>query len=400
VPDQIPAAFISYSREDSEFALRLAKSLKEAGANVWLDQLELVPGYSWDSAIETALKSATKLLLILSPSSARSDNVRDELFFALERGKIVIPILFKDCDVPLRLQRTQRIDFRTNYSHGLLALLGHLGVANPNQGVPHKVADSDANRLRENAERPHSEDPVVVAHAPQTTPAWAHVPVASAHPTLISAPPTHNPPSTPTKSTNSMMILGIGAAVVGAMLFLILFFSLRQTPPTAPAETGNSSQPSTSSPPADVANGVSTPPPTNTDTSQTVEQPRSSSSDTSSEIQAAVETWRQAMLSNDADRLATCYASEVSRFFLVSNVSHDWIRDYLEKTRGDGYAIQSLDINNLTQTRNADGSVEVDFQQVFSNTSKGVLKQHDVHTTQIYVLEDGSWKIEYERQAN
>jgi hypothetical protein len=34
-----PTAFFSYSREDLEFALRLAKDLKKAGANVWMDKL-------------------------------------------------------------------------------------------------------------------------------------------------------------------------------------------------------------------------------------------------------------------------------------------------------------------------------------------------------------------------
>ena len=38
-----PAAFFSYSREDLEFALRLAEDLK-AAANVWIDQLDIEPG--------------------------------------------------------------------------------------------------------------------------------------------------------------------------------------------------------------------------------------------------------------------------------------------------------------------------------------------------------------------
>ena len=39
-----PAAFFSYSRDDSEFALRLAEDLKAAGAAVWIDQLDIEPG--------------------------------------------------------------------------------------------------------------------------------------------------------------------------------------------------------------------------------------------------------------------------------------------------------------------------------------------------------------------
>ena len=35
------AAFVSYSRDDSEFVLRLAGDLKAAGAKVWLDRLDI-----------------------------------------------------------------------------------------------------------------------------------------------------------------------------------------------------------------------------------------------------------------------------------------------------------------------------------------------------------------------
>ena len=51
------SAFISYSRDDSEFALRLAQDLKAAAASVWLDQLDIRPGVMWDNAIEDALKN-------------------------------------------------------------------------------------------------------------------------------------------------------------------------------------------------------------------------------------------------------------------------------------------------------------------------------------------------------
>ncbi len=37
-------AFFSYSRLDAEFALKLAKDLRNAGASVWIDQLDISPG--------------------------------------------------------------------------------------------------------------------------------------------------------------------------------------------------------------------------------------------------------------------------------------------------------------------------------------------------------------------
>jgi TIR domain len=123
-----PAAFFSYCRDDSEFALRLAEDLKAAGANVWLDQLDIEPGMPWDRAVENAVTNCPRMLVILSPTSVKSDNVRDEISFALSKQKRVIPVLYRECDVPFRLARLQHIDFRTDYARGLKVLLRTLDV--------------------------------------------------------------------------------------------------------------------------------------------------------------------------------------------------------------------------------------------------------------------------------
>src|SRR5215471_4481436 len=85
-----PAAFFSYCRDDSDFALRLAEDLKAAGAAVWMDQLDIEPGMRWDRAVEDALNHCPRILVILSPLSVKSDNVRDEISFALRKQKVVI----------------------------------------------------------------------------------------------------------------------------------------------------------------------------------------------------------------------------------------------------------------------------------------------------------------------
>jgi len=136
-PKQEPAAFISYSRADSEFALQLARDLKAAGAHVWLDQLDIHAGHEWDNAIEAALVAAPQMLLILSPSSASSRNVRNEVALALDEGKSIIPILHRDCTIPLQLRRIQHIDFRTDYAGSFSSLLKHLGV---DPGAPSQPA--------------------------------------------------------------------------------------------------------------------------------------------------------------------------------------------------------------------------------------------------------------------
>src|SRR5215469_3789210 len=85
-----PLAFFSYSRTDGEFALRLAEDLKSAGANIWIDQLDIEPGTPWDHEIEEALSRCPRMLVILSPASANSDNASDEVAFALNKHKVSV----------------------------------------------------------------------------------------------------------------------------------------------------------------------------------------------------------------------------------------------------------------------------------------------------------------------
>src|SRR5271165_7423104 len=108
-------AFFSYSRDDSEFALRLARDLKAAGANVWIDQLDLVGGQRWAQTVQDALEKSPRVLVILSPSSVNSPNVENEYTLALKEKKTVIPVLHRECKIPLQLRSLQRVDFSTDY---------------------------------------------------------------------------------------------------------------------------------------------------------------------------------------------------------------------------------------------------------------------------------------------
>jgi hypothetical protein len=165
MPSDRSIAFISYSREDSEFALRLAWDLKGAGARVWLDQLDIQPGQRWARAVQEAMTDAPLLLVILSPSSVSSINVEDEVAFALEEHKTVIPIFFQECKVPFRLRPFQHADFRSDYGLGLKSLLASLGVKSsaPGKSAPAKPNAAQKIDLEEDKE---VSIVVVPAHAP------------------------------------------------------------------------------------------------------------------------------------------------------------------------------------------------------------------------------------------
>ena len=126
--------FLSYSHADSAFVLKLGRDLVRAGVDVWLDQLELQPGVMWDNEIEVVLASASKVIVVLSPDSCGSQHVRDEIGYALDHGKIVIPLMYRTCETPLRMHRHQWVDFRGSYAQAFEALLRDLRSGTENDG--------------------------------------------------------------------------------------------------------------------------------------------------------------------------------------------------------------------------------------------------------------------------
>jgi hypothetical protein len=118
--------FMSYARADSDFAAKLAASLRDAKLQVWRDVDNIPAGASWDAEIQKALNECTHLLLVATPESVQSPNVADEISFALNKGKTVIPIILKPCELPLRIHRAQWVDFQVNYEDAVKRLLEHL----------------------------------------------------------------------------------------------------------------------------------------------------------------------------------------------------------------------------------------------------------------------------------
>jgi len=112
--------FISYSRDNSDFVVRFARDLRAAGFDIWLDQLDIPKGSRWDDEVERALESSSTFIIVLSPESIESQNVKDEIGYALDNGKHILPVLLKSCKIPFRLRRFQLIDLTNRpYDDGL-----------------------------------------------------------------------------------------------------------------------------------------------------------------------------------------------------------------------------------------------------------------------------------------
>ncbi|MBT8376584.1 MAG: toll/interleukin-1 receptor domain-containing protein [Bacteroidia bacterium] len=119
--------FISYSRSDKYFVEKLSQKLKSKGVKFWYDA-KIEAGDHWDIKIEEKIESAKKLILVLSKSSIASQNVMDEVSFAMTKDKKIIPIIIEPCNVPMRVARFQQIDFTKSKKEGTKALLATLGV--------------------------------------------------------------------------------------------------------------------------------------------------------------------------------------------------------------------------------------------------------------------------------
>jgi TIR domain-containing protein/pYEATS domain-containing protein involved in immunity len=117
--------FISYSAEDSAFALSLADHL-ENYYPIWIDREGISGGAEWERTIEAALADADAFVVIVSPRSNESQWVRRETIRAEQLGLYRIPVLIEG-ELPLRLLDIQYIDFRGEFDGGFRDLLEALG---------------------------------------------------------------------------------------------------------------------------------------------------------------------------------------------------------------------------------------------------------------------------------
>ena len=96
--------FLSYSRSDAQQADEWVANLERFGYRVWIDRAGIRGGQQWNATIVRSIREAQALILLLSPNSARSDNVRREIDLAVDANKRIIPIEIQTTAVPENLQ--------------------------------------------------------------------------------------------------------------------------------------------------------------------------------------------------------------------------------------------------------------------------------------------------------
>ncbi len=110
--------FISFTREDRAVAEKLANSLMQFGWSVWWDT-KLSPGQFFDDVIERELNDARWVIVLWSEEAVRSNWVREEAYYALERSTL-LPVMINSVNLPLgfrSIQTLDLIDWKGEQSH-------------------------------------------------------------------------------------------------------------------------------------------------------------------------------------------------------------------------------------------------------------------------------------------
>lgn len=105
--------FISYSKQNIDFARHLRRLLQDQGFAVWMDETQLGASEKWWSSIEQNIISCTAFIIIMSPASKISDWVEREILVAEDPDyqKPLFPVLLEG-KVWSRLANIQYEDMR------------------------------------------------------------------------------------------------------------------------------------------------------------------------------------------------------------------------------------------------------------------------------------------------
>ena len=250
--------FISYSKKDTRpLAIELRDALNALqGVTAWMDE-SLVPMQSWAMQIQDELDRCDYMVVLLSPDVNRrpSDGqarsfVLNEIDYAQQMGKPIIPVKAEDTKIPVQLAGIQYINFARDKQMGMKKFVGLIAqLMQPDDArlvtaeVP-AVSASDTDEFTAVETEPEALEPVPeVAPIESPPPVFdKRVAVATDKPAVqVNKTVTKTPPvqSAPTRDKpknqpqgNPMRGLMAGAVLLAVVVIGVLVAITTQPPPT------------------------------------------------------------------------------------------------------------------------------------------------------------------------
>lgn len=96
--------FVSYSRRDTRKVDRVVGAMEDSGLDVWIDREDIKAGNTWRVQIVQAIDTCDAFILMLSPHSASSDNVRKEIDLAQDAGRTIFIVLLAPTKLPVEIR--------------------------------------------------------------------------------------------------------------------------------------------------------------------------------------------------------------------------------------------------------------------------------------------------------
>ncbi|MBL8079388.1 MAG: toll/interleukin-1 receptor domain-containing protein [Anaerolineales bacterium] len=130
--------FLCHAKQDQNMVREFGNRLKiESWIDPWFDEEDLLPGQMWEESVIRAVSQSDAVIVFLSKGAVVHEGFfQKELNLALDTAKekpegtiFIIPIRLDECEVPLRLQPYQYVDYfgdeakRKNMYDNLIASL-------------------------------------------------------------------------------------------------------------------------------------------------------------------------------------------------------------------------------------------------------------------------------------
>lgn len=114
-------AFISYAREDQDFARRLHAALVDAGHSLWVDWESIHPSSDWFEEIAEGIDQSDAVIFVVTSSSVQSKECRAEVEHARRAEIRIVPVLREPVDpalLPAGSGAFQWVEFLDDASFG------------------------------------------------------------------------------------------------------------------------------------------------------------------------------------------------------------------------------------------------------------------------------------------
>jgi hypothetical protein len=125
-----PYLFVCYAHDQRDLVLQEIDWLRSQGFEVWFDEA-IEAGHRWSEDLALAIEGCAAMLFFMSPRSLSSRYCLDEIHFALESGRPIVPVEIEPSELTpglklslggthrIFMHRMPRAEFRAKMARGL-----------------------------------------------------------------------------------------------------------------------------------------------------------------------------------------------------------------------------------------------------------------------------------------